>query len=100
MVSAEYLVYREKICLVGKLLHRTEPGNYARQVLEEQIRMGWEGITKEAREGLPDIAEKDVHREDVTMAMKYHHLKKVKEKMKPYSKMEKLIHKDCTKMQE
>ena len=28
------------------------------------------------------------------------HLKKVKEEMKPYSKMEKLIHKDCTKMEE
>ena len=58
-VSMEYLVDREKICLVGKLLHRTEPGNYARQVLEEQIMMGWEGIAKEAREictklGLPD----------------------------------------------
>ena len=105
MVSIEYLVYREKICLVSKLLHRTEPGNYARQVLEEQIMMGWEGIAKEARElcdmlGLPDIAKKDIHREDVTMAMKYHHLKKVKEEMKPYSKMEKLIHKDCTKMEE
>ena len=28
------------------------------------------------------------------------HLKKMKEEMKPYSKMEKLIHKDCTKMEE
>ena len=98
-------MYREKICLVSKLLHRTEPGNYARQVLEEQIMMGLEGIAKEARElctmlGLPDIAMKDFHREDVSMAMKYHHLKKVKEEMNHHSKMEKLMNQDCTRMEE
>ena len=33
------------------------------------------------------------------MAIKYHHLKKVKEEMKPYSKLEKPINKECTKME-
>ena len=105
MVSMEYLVDREKICLVGKLMHRTESDNYARQVLEEQVAMGWEGIAKEAREicnklGLPDITKKDIHRVEVSEAMKYHHLKVVKEEMKPYTKLEKLVNKDCTKMED
>ena len=77
---------------MGKLLHRTESGNYARRVLEEQVMMGWEGIAKEAREictklGLSDITKKDIHRMDMSKAIKYHHLKKVKEEMKPYSKL-------------
>ena len=85
---------------MGKVLHRAEPGNYARQVLEEQIMMGWEGIAKEAREictklGLPDIMKKDIHRVDVKKAMMYHHLKLIKEEMEPYSKMEQLKNEDC-----
>ena len=50
MVSIEYLVWTEQICLVSKLLHGSEPDSYARQVLEEQLFMGWDGIVKEARE--------------------------------------------------
>lgn len=103
MVSMEYLVWTEKICLVAKLLHRTQPENYARQVLQEQIMMGWEGIAKEARElcskvGLPDVAKKDIHRNDIKEAMKYHHLANLRDEMKPYRKLDKIKFKDCSKM--
>ena len=43
MVSMDYLVWTEHTCLMSKLLHRSEPDSYARQVLEEQLEehMGW-----------------------------------------------------------
>ena len=67
--------------------------------------MGWEGITKEVREictklGLPDIAKNNIHRMDVSDVINYQHLKQVKEEMKPYSKLEKIINRDCKKMED
>ena len=38
-------------------MHGTKTGNYARQVLEEQVMMGWEGIAKEARELFTSVSE-------------------------------------------
>ena len=104
MISMKYRVWTEKVCLVAKLLHRTKPGNYARLIMEEQILMGWEGITKEATDickkvGLPDVAIKDIRRDDVIFAMKYHHMANLKEEMRPYDKLERIKNKDCSDMQ-
>ena len=50
--------------------------------------------------GLPDVAKKDIHREDIKKAMKFHHLAKLKREMDPYKKLNKIKLKDCTKMAE
>ena len=49
MLGMEQRVWLEQINLVTVILHRTDPGNYSRQILEEQILMGWEGLPKEAK---------------------------------------------------
>ena len=96
-------IWLEKINLVTVILHRTEPNNYSRQILEEQLLMGWEGLAKEAKElcvqlGLPDVSKKDIHREDIKSAVTYHNLKKVKEEMGPLKKLELIKYSDCRKM--
>ena len=86
----------EKICLVSRILFLGEEGeesSYAREVLKEQLAMGWDGLTKEVIEickevGLPNACEVFVHRKEVVEAMLYSHLKTLKEE---YS-MKKLKH--------
>ena len=61
----EERIWLEQINLVAVILHRTEPNNYSRQILEEQLLMGWEGLAKEAKElcvqlWLPDVSKKDI----------------------------------------
>ncbi len=50
MIDMKHRIWKEKICLVAKMLHRTEVTKYCRLILEEQILMGWEGLAKETGE--------------------------------------------------
>ena len=58
----------EKVCLVTRILFLGEEGEesyYAREVLMEQLAMGWSGLTKEVIEiceevGLPNACEEFV----------------------------------------
>ena len=57
-------MYQEKVLLV-KAIKEQEDGCLAKEVLEEQVRMGWPGLAQEVKEichltGLPDITERDV----------------------------------------
>ena len=60
----------------------------ARQVLQEQVRMGWPGLGREVRDichkiGLPDASNEEVNieKEAVKEAIKLDHLKYLKENM-------------------
>ena len=99
----EERIWLEQINLVAVILHRTEPNNYSRQILEEQLLMGWEALAKEAKElcvqlGLPDVSQKDIHREDIKAAVMYHNVKKLKEEMGPLKKLDLIKYTDCRKM--
>ena len=53
-------IWTEQICLAAKILHRADKDSYCRQILEQQVCMGWEELAKEAGEicqkvGLPDV---------------------------------------------
>ena len=55
-------VWQEKILLA---IWQQEEGSLAREVLEEQVRMGWPGLAREVQEicqktGLPDASNKNI----------------------------------------
>ena len=61
----------------------------AKQILEEQVRMGWPGLAEEVRVicqeiGLQDANRSDVNlsKEDVKDAVKLHHVQAMKSSMK------------------
>ena len=79
-------IMTEKVCLVTRILFLGDEGeeSYAREVLREQLAMGWDGLTKEVVEiceevGLPNACEEFVGREEVVEAMLYHNMKMLKE---------------------
>lgn len=107
MPSMLHRVWTEQICLVSKILHRTEKDSYSRKILEEQVFMGWEGLAREAAEacfkvGLPDVREKDIPREKVVEAVMYHEVAEVKKEMGSarYKKLDKIKNLDCRAMQQ
>ena len=63
MLGMEQRVWLEQINLVTVILHRTDPGNYSRQILEEQILMGWEGLAMEAKELCAKPSHKEGHQQ-------------------------------------
>ena len=105
MLDSKHRIWIEKICVVGEILHNKEEQeeNYAREVLQEQMEMGWEGLTTEVAEicllaGLPNVCQEYIHRRKVVEAMEFHHMKEVKEQMEPLTKMELLKRQDTRKM--
>ena len=105
MCSMKHRVWIEKLCVVSRILHtRKDEENYAREILTEQIAMGWEGLTKEVEEicqlaGLPDVCIHPLGRKEIEEAVVLHHLKEIKEEMKPLSKMDKIRNQDTRQMQ-
>ena len=66
--------------------------------------MGWEGLTKEVEEicqlaGLPDACIHPLGRKEIEEAVVLHHLKEIREEMKPLSKMDKIRNQDTRQMQ-
>ena len=83
----KWRVWQAKLLLVVALREQEEDC-LAREVLEEQVRMGWPGLATEAQEicqeiGLPDVtnSKNRVYKEDVKEAIKMNHLMKLKEQM-------------------
>jgi hypothetical protein len=92
----------EKVCLVSRILFLGEE-SYAREVLREQLDMGWSGLTKEVIEickevGLPNACMEFVGREEVVEAMLYHNLQMLKEEYR-MKKLEHLRREDLRYMQ-
>ena len=106
MTSMLHKIWTEQICLVSKILHRTDKDNYCRLILEEQTYMGWDGLAKEAAEvcikvGLPDVRKVDIPRQKVKEAVLYFSVKEVKQEMNStkYKKLDKIKYLDCRTMQ-
>ena len=61
-------------------MRRQEESGLAREVLQEQLSMGFPGVGQEVTQicseiGLPDASRQDVNKEDVKEAIKTNHLK-------------------------
>ena len=82
---------------MSRLLH-TNLENYAREILNEQRKQGWGGLTSEVVEiclqtGLQNACLQYVGRKEVEEAMINHHLVEIREEMKPLSKTEEIMKK-------
>jgi hypothetical protein len=94
LLNCEHRIMLEKVCLVSRIMFfHTDEENYAREVLQEQLRQGWKGLAQEVVEicqkiGLPNACLQYVHRKEVAEAILISHLKVLKEEYK----MEKLKH--------
>ena len=67
----KHRVWKEKVCLVSRIIHGSSEDNLCRRILVKQHVMGWEGIMKEVKVitkelGLPDVMEKEASREKVS----------------------------------
>ena len=105
LLDMEHRIYMEKVCLVNSILFKhSEEESYARELLLEQLAMGWGGITKEVEEiccklGLPNACKQFIKREDVLENIKLSSLKKLKLEMEGLTKLESIKNKDLRKPQ-
>ena len=91
----------EKVSLVTKILNATsdEEENYARDILQEQLNNGWDGLTKEVKEickkvGLPNACTEFIHKEEIKKAMLVSNAKDLKEQMTGLYKLDHLMNED------
>ena len=66
----DHRIMIEKVCLVTSVMHVMNEEGYAKEILQEQIDMKWDGLSKEVTEicdklGLPDACRTFVQREEV-----------------------------------
>ena len=78
----KWRVWEQKILLI-QAIRQQEEGGLAREVLQEQVQMGWPGLAQEVQQicqeiKLPDASKKDISKEDIQKAIKYDHLKALK----------------------
>jgi hypothetical protein len=97
----EHRVMSEKVSLVTHILHGTSDNeeHYAREILQEQLDNGWNGLTKEVQEicervGLPDACFQYVPKEEVKEAMQLSNARELKEQMTGLSKLEDMMKED------
>ena len=106
MLSIKHRVWLEKLCVVARILHRDEEKeNYAREILLEQLKRGWQGLTTEVTEicqltGLPNVCNQYLSREEIEDAIIHNHLIEIRKEMEPFSKMNEIRKKDTRVMQE
>ena len=88
LLGMSWRIKQEKVLLV-LALKQQEEDCLAREVLQEQMRMGWPGLGKEVQDickeiGLPDATDVKVNmaKEDVKEAITVHHLMYIKKEMK------------------
>ena len=91
----------DKVSLVTKIINATsdQDENYPREILQEQLNNGWDGLTKEVKEicekvGLPNACTKYIHKEEIKKAMLVSNAKELKEQMTGLSKLEHLMNED------
>ena len=107
MLDMAHRVWLEKISLVTSTLFCfPDQENYAREMLEEQMRQEWEGLASEVQEiclevGLRDACTEYVSRKEAFEAITFHNMKVVKEEMeaKAPKKLKHMRKLDCSKQQ-
>ena len=83
LLDIQHRVWLEKVCLVTSVLFKnSDEENYARELLQEQLAMGWGGLTKEVEKicsavGLPNACTQFISREKVLEYIKLSSSKKL-----------------------
>jgi hypothetical protein len=104
LLGMSWRVKEAKVMLV-MAIRQQEEGGLAKEVLEEQLAMGFPGLGKEVAEickeiGLPDASRQDVSKEEVKEAIRLNHLSALKAEMAGKKKLEALYNSDMRKEQE
>ena len=100
----KHRVMESKILLV-KAIRTQEEGQLAREVLEEQLAMGFPGLGQEVRDicrelSLPDATVMDVQKSKIREAIQLSHLAKLRSDMAGKVKLEELSRSDMRQAQE
>ena len=85
LLGGKWRVWEAKLLLL-QAIRRQEQGGLARDVLEEQVDMGWPGLASEVSYickelKIPDAAKEDVDKETIKKAVKYRHLTQFKKEL-------------------
>ena len=104
MLDMSHRIFIEKVCLVNSVMFSNEEQSYAKEMLDEQLAMGWTGLTSEVEEicqklGLPNACKQPVQRKQVIDHARLSNLKKLKNDMEGLSKMEEMKKEDLRKAQ-
>ena len=105
LLGMKHRVWTQKVNLVTRILHQyKDEDNYAKEVLNEQYRNDWDGLTKEVviiceTVGLPNACEEYLNGKEVKEAMLHHHMKHLKLEMEKLSKLDRISCKDIRFMQ-
>ena len=91
--------------LLVMAIRRQEEGGLAREVLEEQLAMGFPGLGQEVTQiceelGIPDTSRQEVSKEELKDAIKMIHLAYLKAEMVGKTKLEAIARTDMRKEQE
>jgi hypothetical protein len=100
----EHKVALEKVCLVTTILHNRDQTNYARELLVEELSMGWGGITQEVQNickemGLKDATQQYLYRDEIKEAINLHNLTIIKKEMEGKSKCDMIRNLDFRQME-
>jgi hypothetical protein len=104
LLGMKWRIWEEKICLV-KAIREQEEGSLAREVLTEQLEMGWPGLASEATEickeiGLKNVCTESVEKKEIKEAIFYHHYAVMKQEMTDMVKLNDLKNLDLRKPQQ
>ena len=104
LLGMAWRVMEAKVMLV-MAIRGQEEGGLAKEVLEEQLAMGFPGLGQEGSKickevGLPDACRQDVCKEEVKEAIRLNHLSALKSEMAGKKKQETLYNSDMRKEQE
>ena len=104
LVGMKWRVMEAKLHKV-QAIRSQEEGGLARDVLEEQLNMGFPGLGQEVSQicreiGLPDASRQEVNKEDISEAIKANHLKILNTEMVGKVKLEELARADTRRAQE
>ena len=85
LVGIMWRIWELKILLV-LAIRRQEEGGLAREVLEEQVEMGWPGLASKVTAickeiMIPNAVQSDIDKEIVQRAARYNHLKSLKQEL-------------------
>jgi hypothetical protein len=101
LLSMDHRVMSEKVSLVTKILNATsdQEENYARDILQEQLNNGWDGLTKEVVEickkvGLPNGCTQYIPMDEIKKAIMMSNAQKIKEQMQGLTKLEIIMQED------
>ena len=93
----KFRIWKQKVLLVMKI--RCQDRGLAKEILDEQVAMGWPGLTKEVEEiceeiGVKNASKEIISKEELEEAIFYADYNEMKKDMEKYSKLKEVMKQD------